>query len=212
VTAGSALPSRLLFVACAEHAPEGLPALVFRAVRAGVRFLEIRRPPVPGRPDSGARLAELRACLEAAASAVVLVNDRVDLAVLVGADGAHVGQADLPPGAARRLLGPRALLGLSTHDEEQLAAAQAEPLDYAALGPIFPSATKSGHAAVIGRERLAAWRRRSRLPVVAIGGITPANAGAVIAAGADAVAVAAAVAQGDVEANVAAFRQALGEP
>jgi len=207
-----ALPSRLLFVACADHAPAGLPALVGRAARAGVRFIEIRRPAVPGRPESGARLAEVKACLAAAGDAVVLVNDRVDLAAIAGADGAHLGQDDVPCAAARRLLGPDALVGLSTHTEEQLAAAQDEPVDYAAVGPLFPSDTKSGHAPVVGPARLSAWRRRSRLPVVAIGGITPANVRSALEAGADAVAVAAAVSLGDLEANVAAFRVAMGEP
>jgi thiamine-phosphate pyrophosphorylase len=199
-----ALPSRILFVACATHA-EDVAQLAASAALGGVTFVEIRRKPPMG---SAARLAEIRRALRAAPGTTILVNDRVDLAVLAGAHGAHVGQDDLPAGDARRLLGPDAWLGVSTHDEAQLEAAQALPADYVALGPIFASATKSGHAEPLGLQRLAACRRASDKPLVAIGGITLDRVGAVLAAGADAVAIAGAIASGDVEANA---RRALRE-
>ena len=184
------LPSALLFIADAGHAPEGLPALVGRAHAAGVRFIELRRTEAQARGwGSAALLEEVEACRDAAPEASLIVNDRVDLALASGVAGAHVGQDDLPVLEARRLLGPDRLLGLSTHDEEQFAAALALPLDYVALGPLYLSQTKSGHAEPVGPARLASLAADSALPVVAIGGITLEAAPEIIEAGADALAV-----------------------
>ena len=117
-----------------------------------------------------------------------VVNDRADVAALLHA-GLHVGQDDLPPAEARKLLGPDALLGFSTHDARQLLAAGDEPVDYVAIGPVFATSSKLNPDPALGTERL----RRSLLlegkPVVAIGGVTRRNALEVLAAGADSVAV-----------------------
>ena len=116
------LPSRLLFIADASLAAD--PARhVAEAVAAGATFIEIRRERrADGAPESALRLEEIRRCMAAAGKARVIVNDRVDLALLSGAAGAHVGQDDLPVLAARRILGPDRILGLSTHDETQFAS------------------------------------------------------------------------------------------
>jgi thiamine-phosphate pyrophosphorylase len=205
------LPSRLLVIVDAGCASD-LAEAARRACSAGARWLEVRRAAdAPGASDSASRLAELRAVLAAAPGACVLVNDRVDLAVLAGAHGAHVGQGDLPPAAARRVLGDVSWLGLSTHDETQIMAAQELPCDYVALGPILVSSTKSGHAPVVGMERLAQACALSRLPVVAIGGIGVGAATQALAAGAAAVAVASAAIVGDIERNVAGLLAALSE-
>ena len=120
----------------------------------------------------------------------LIVNDRVDLALAVGAHGVHLGQDDMPPGAARNLLGPDAVIGYSTHNVEQAIAAINLPIDYLAIGPIFATTTKSDTAPVLGLEGLRAVREAiGRFPLVAIGGITHANARDIIAAGADSVAV-----------------------
>lgn len=199
------LPSRLLFVADASHAPQGLPALVARAAAAGLDFLEIRRKSSAG---TARRVAEARACLAAAPAATVLVNDRIDVALAAAAHGAHVGQDDLPVEDARRLLGPDRWLGLSTHDEEQFSRGCDRPVDYLALGPIFDSPTKSGHADAVGLEVLRRCCESTDLPVIAIGGLSPERAAAALSAGAAAVAVASALAVGDLESNAAAFRRA----
>jgi len=124
----------------------------------------------------------------------LIVNDRVDLALAVGAHGVHLGQDDMPPGAARNLLGPDAVIGYSTHNVEQAIAAINLPIDYLAIGPIFATTTKSDTAPVLGLEGLRAVREAiGRFPLVAIGGITHANARKVIQAGADSVAVISAV-------------------
>jgi len=120
----------------------------------------------------------------------LIVNDRVDVALAIGAHGVHLGQDDMPPEAARRLLGPDAIIGYSTHNLEQALAALQQPVDYIAIGPIFETSTKSDTFPVLGLEGLRAVRAVMRdLPLVAIGGITQANARDVIDAGADSVAV-----------------------
>lgn len=161
--------------------------LVTEFLRGGARLLQIREKGMPD--DSFCRLLkEVRSvCLEWEAR--LIVNDRPDLALAIGADGVHLGQDDVPVEEARRLLGPRAVIGLSTHDARQFEDAQSRPLDYVALGPIFATATKPGRNAEIGVERFREMARRSRLPVVAIGGITLASAPGLWRAGATSVAV-----------------------
>ena len=117
-----------------------------------------------------------------------VVNDRADIARLLGA-GLHVGQDDLAPGDARRVLGAGAFLGYSTHNPQQLEAAAAEPVSYVAFGPVFPTASKENPDPVVGLDQLRTCRQRCQGPLVAIGGITRQNASAVFAAGADSVAV-----------------------
>jgi thiamine-phosphate pyrophosphorylase len=122
--------------------------------------------------------------------ATVIVNDRADLALLSGADGVHVGQDDLTPSAVRRLLGPDAIVGCSTHTVDQFEAAMLEPASYLAVGPVFGTSTKETGYDAAGLELVAAAAARAHgRPVVAIGGITLENASSVIAAGAASVAV-----------------------
>ncbi|MFN2530799.1 MAG: thiamine phosphate synthase [Pyrinomonadaceae bacterium] len=120
----------------------------------------------------------------------LIINDRVDIALAVGADGVHLGQHDMPPAAARQLLGSEAIIGLSTHDLEQARAAVELPIDYLALGPIFRTCTKADPGPEVGLAGLQAVRSQiGEFPLVAIGGISLANAQNVIKAGADSVAV-----------------------
>jgi thiamine-phosphate pyrophosphorylase len=157
--------------------------------------------------DGGARLIQLRAktwasgvflqlCDAVVARAAayegarVIVNDRVDLARLAGAAGVHVGQDDLAPADARRLLGDDAIVGVSTHSTGQIAEALAMPASYIAVGPVFGTATKqTGYEAVGLTLVAAAVRAAGGRPVVAIGGITLDRAESVWAAGATSVAV-----------------------
>jgi thiamine-phosphate pyrophosphorylase len=141
----------------------------------------------------------------------VIVNDRPDLARLSGAAGVHVGQDDLPPRAARDLLGPAASVGVSTHTPAQIDAAIREPISYLAIGPVFGTATKATGYDAGGLDLVrAAARGASGVPVVAIGGITLDRAPAVIAAGAAAVAVIGdLLVDGDPARRVAAYCRAL---
>jgi thiamine-phosphate pyrophosphorylase len=155
---------------------------------AGVRWVQYRDKRASD-ADFGKRLRELRAIFPAG-EAVLLVNDRVHLCAPAGADGAHIGQEDMAPGEARRILGPHYLLGVSTHNPTQLSTAIATgAADYLAIGPVFATGSKENPDPVVGLEGVKAARTLPRLPLVAIGGITAGNARAAIEAGADAVAV-----------------------
>lgn len=120
--------------------------------------------------------------------ALFIINDRADYARMLGA-GLHLGQDDLPPRAARELLGDEAVIGYSTHHAEQLVAAASEPVDYVALGPVFGTLSKRNPDPVVGVGNLREWRTMIDKPLVAIGGITRENARQVWEAGADLVAV-----------------------
>jgi thiamine-phosphate pyrophosphorylase len=174
-----------------------LPDLAEACVSGGARWLQIRAKTISG----GAFLdvATRVLAIAHASGAILVVNDRADIARLAGADGVHVGQDDLSPAAARTVVGTDAVVGISTHTEAQIDAAIAEPVSYIAVGPVFGTATKdTGYAAVgIDRVRYAVAAighgpeengGRSR-GVVAIGGMTLDRAAEVVMAGATAVAV-----------------------
>jgi thiamine-phosphate pyrophosphorylase len=133
--------------------------------------------------------------LARAADALFLVNDRPDIAVLAGADGVHLGQDDLPPAAARRVLGPARIVGVSTHDPEQARQAVAAGADYVAVGPIYATTSKAGALPPRGLDLVRTVRPLVPCPLVAIGGIDATTAAGVIAAGADAVAMIGALAR-----------------
>lgn len=156
----------------------------------GARLLQLRAKAMNGADF----LALAQAIVEEAhrADALLIVNDRADLAVLSQADGVHVGQEDLPPGDVRTITGPAALVGLSTHTREQVENALSAPISYFAIGPVFATGTKATGYDGVGYSMVAHAARRgtsAALPVVAIGGITLDTAPRVIEAGASAVAV-----------------------
>ncbi len=165
------------------------PAELARAfLEGGARLVQVRDK----RGSSGALLAlcDQVVALARPSGALVIVNDRADLARLAGADGVHLGQEDLPVAEARRLVGPGALVGLSTHTLDQVRAGAAEPVSYLGVGPVFGTATKDTGYAPGGLDRVrTAAAVAAGTPIVAIGGITLGQAADVIAAGADAVAV-----------------------
>jgi len=119
----------------------------------------------------------------------LILNDRADLAVLAGWDGVHVGQGDLTVEAARRVMGRGKFVGVSTHTEEQARVADESAPDYIAVGPVFATGSKADAEAVIGLEGVRRMRALTSKPMIAIGGITRANAASVMEAGVDAVAV-----------------------
>lgn len=130
---------------------------------------------------------ELRARLGPAVT--LIMNDRADLCLAAGFDGLHVGQDDLSPGSARAIIGPDRWLGVSTHNPAQLAEADQSSADYLAIGPVFATSSKANPDPVVGLEGVRRARDLTRKPLVAIGGITRANARSVLEAGADSVAV-----------------------
>jgi thiamine-phosphate pyrophosphorylase len=154
---------------------------------AGVRLIQLRAKQLP----DGELLDTAREAVAAAraAGARLLVNDRADIARLAGADGVHVGQDDLRPRDVRRLLADGAIVGCSTHSLQQALDALQEPIDYLAVGPVFSTLSKDNPDPVVGLDLIREVRRHTRLTLVAIGGILPENAAAVVAAGADGLAV-----------------------
>jgi thiamine-phosphate pyrophosphorylase len=160
--------------------------LVRLMLAAGVRTIQLRLKGMPTRDflDSARSIGDL--CRSS--GAIFIVNDRIDIAMLVGADGTHLGQDDLPLNSARRLAGPAHRIGISTHNLEQACEAEARGADYIGFGPIFVGGTKNiqvGQGVAAIREIRAAVA----IPIVAIGGITEGTAREVIEAGADAVAI-----------------------
>jgi len=144
------------------------------------------------------RLAKVLKCLSVKAGVPFCINDRLDVALAIGADAVHLGQDDLPFTAAKHLLAawPRSMLiGVSTHSEQQAAFAEAAGADYIGFGPVFPTTTKLNASAVVGLERLATVVASNRIPVVGIGGVTLQNVKSVAATGAAAAAVISAVAK-----------------
>jgi thiamine-phosphate pyrophosphorylase len=160
-------------------------AFVEALLDGGARIVQFRHKPAYTQ-KSYEQLAKIAAlCRDAGAQ--LIVNDRADFAAIFDA-GLHVGQDDLPPLLARRVMGGR-VLGLSTHTEAQLRAAAGESVDYVALGPIFSTDSKRNADPEVGVQNLKAWRPLVAKPLVAIGGITLENAQAALSAGADCVAV-----------------------
>jgi thiamine-phosphate pyrophosphorylase len=163
------------------------------------------------------KIASPRQFYEAAVEAVrvarelnvkLIINDRVDIALAVSADGVHLGQDDLPPEKAREILGERCLIGYSTHDLKQALAADLMSVDYIAIGPVFQTSTKENPDPVVGLEMIREIKSQISKPLVAIGGITFESAKAVLDAGADSVAVISDLyATGDLASRVHAFLQ-----
>jgi thiamine-phosphate pyrophosphorylase len=177
---------------------------VAAAVAAGVRVVQYREK----QGLTCDLVAEARKLRQLCRHIRFLVNDRVDLALEVGADGVHLGQEDLPCPEARRLLGREKIIGVTVSTVAEALTAQAHGADYLGVSPIFSTATKADAGAPTGVALLAEIRRRVALPLVAIGGITLANAPAVIAAGADAVcAIAAVVTRPEVKAEIDKFQK-----
>ncbi len=188
---GRVLPSKLYAIVDADVATSAgwrVPDLADAYLQAGVRLLQVRAKHASARDV----LAWTEAIARVAGEAWVIVNDRVDIAMVAGTRHVHLGQDDLPVAEARMLLGPDAVIGLSTHTPDQVDAACALPLDYVAIGPVFGTQTKvTGYEAVglAGVRQAHAAAHAAGVPVVAIGGITLDTAPDVIAAGASSVAV-----------------------
>lgn len=161
--------------------------IVERLISGGASLIQLRE-----------KTADMRGFYEAVAAAIayarprgvkILVNDRVDVALAAGADGVHLGQDDLPPAAARELLGPAAIIGFSTHSVAQAIEAEHFPVDYIAIGPVFTTTTKENPDPVVGLEGVRQARANTTKPLVAIGGIAETTMNEVFAAGADSVAL-----------------------
>ena len=168
------------------------PALSFQQLTrqlcaGGVRLLQLRVKQQPTRDFVSLATAVRRICHDS--QCTFIINDRVDVALAVEADGVHLGQEDLPLTAARKIVGGEKIIGVSTHTAQQALTAEQEGADYIGFGPLFGTTTKATGYTARGLEQLQEVRQRVHIPIVAIGGITAERAPAVLQAGADAVAL-----------------------
>jgi thiamine-phosphate pyrophosphorylase len=161
---------------------------VARLCEGGARVVQLREKHLPPRQFQAEAAEALR--VARLFGAKLIVNDRADVALVVGADGVHLGQEDMPPRAARLVLGEEKIVGFSTHSVEQASEAARLPVDYVAIGPVFDTSSKENPDPVVGLEGVRRVRAAiGALPLVAIGGVTLESAPSLIEAGADSVAV-----------------------
>lgn len=166
--------------------------IVGRAVRGGVSMVQLREKKADTREF--VELARALKAMLASTGVPLLINDRADVALAAGADGVHVGQGDMHVLDVRRILGPRAILGLSTDTLEQVLEAEELPVDYYGVGPVFPTSTKTDFShQPWGIDGLRHLRPRIRRPMVGIGGVNAENAARIVSAGAEGVAVVSAI-------------------
>lgn len=161
---------RLMLITDPVSPPEVLLGQVQAALRGGVTAVQVRRP-----GDSAQELYELVTALQPStreAGALLIVNDRIDVALAAGADGVHLKGASLPPALARKLLGPHRVIGVSTHEGDEVASAAAGGADYAVFGPVFSTPSKAGVFEARGAERYRAVAAAAAIPVLALGGIS----------------------------------------
>ncbi|MBI2080515.1 MAG: thiamine phosphate synthase [candidate division NC10 bacterium] len=168
-----------------------LDAVIAEALAGGARAFQLREKDLPARDLC--RLAEALLARIRAAGALLLINDRVDVTLGIGADGVHLTRRSLPPAVARALLRPGMLLGVSCHSLEEALEAAEGGADFVLLGPIFATPSKAAYGPPVGPGLIRQVRPAVACPILGVGGITAANAGEVLAAGADGVAVISAV-------------------
>ncbi|NPV26002.1 MAG: thiamine phosphate synthase [Firmicutes bacterium] len=171
--------------------PRSNREVITQALAGGATAVQLREKALPER-QLWQQAVELRE-ITARAGAAFIINDRVDLALAVDADGVHLGQDDLPAEVARKLLGPGKILGISVTSVAEALAAQAAGADYLGVGPIYPTTTKSDARDIVGLAGLKEIRQVVSLPLIAIGGINLTNIREVISAGADGIAVVSAI-------------------
>lgn len=174
VDASCFLSPQLLFAAADELASAGVKIIQYRNKSADARTMLMRAKELKTRIGSRAQL---------------VMNDRADLCLAADFDGVHVGQEDISPASARMIIGPNRLLGVSTHNPEQVAEADRTSADYIAIGPVFATASKANPDPIVGLAGVRRARELTRKALVAIGGITRQNCSSVIEAGTDSVAV-----------------------
>ncbi|MDN5331688.1 MAG: thiamine-phosphate pyrophosphorylase [Tepidanaerobacteraceae bacterium] len=181
---------------------------VKEAIKAGITVLQLREKDISGREfyQQALRLRELTR----AYGIPFIINDRVDIALAVDADGVHVGQEDIPAAVVRKILGPGKILGVSAKTAEEAIKAENDGADYLGAGAVFPSPTKPSSEA-IGLEGLKKIKSAVKIPVVAIGGITKDNAKQVLSTGVDGISCISAVFCGNITENVRILKKLVSE-
>lgn len=186
-----------------------LTEITQRAVRAGIKTIQLREKNMTKKELYKEALSIRKFTLKHRAA--FIINNYVDIALAVNADGVHLGQEDMPIREARKLLGGNKIIGISTHSMKQAVDAQRAGADYIGFGPIFKTRTKDAGSPK-GIESLIEIKKHIKIPVVAIGGITIDNVSEVFKSGADAVAVASGILSGDIKRNIERFYQQIKAP
>ncbi|MDD5259448.1 MAG: thiamine phosphate synthase [bacterium] len=192
------------FITDAGLSLAGIIIDVKNAIQAGVEVVQYRN-----KTGTTAELYNEAAALRGLCKRThLLINDRIDIALAVGADGIHLGQEDMPVREARRLIGPKKIIGLTVHSLQEAKEAQKQGVDYIGVSPIFATATKLDAGEPAGVLLIKKIKKEVTLPLVVIGGITLKNAPQVIAAGADAVcAISAVITKKDVQSEILKFQK-----
>ncbi len=183
-----------------------LTQITRRAVSAGIRTIQLREKQMSKRDLYKEALKMRDITLQH--DVQFIINDYIDIALAVDADGVHLGQEDMPILEARKIMGSKKIIGVSTHSLRQAVRAQNEGADYIGFGPMFPTTTKDAGRPK-GLKRLASIRKQVDIPIVAIGGITWENVNEVLNAGADYVAVASGILSGNIKSNTGKYLKAI---
>lgn len=193
-----------LYVVTDRSLTKGRPleVVVEAALAGGAKAIQLREKDLSTRDLY--ELVERLLPLVHGRGACLLINDRVDLTLALPIDGVHLSRTSLPPAETRALLGPARLIGVSCHSLEEAIEAEREGADFIILGPLFPTPSKAAYGPPIGLARLKDVRRRVRLPILGIGGITSSNTASVMSAGADGAAVISAIMTADDPADAVA--------
>jgi thiamine-phosphate pyrophosphorylase len=171
--------------------PRPVEEIILQAIDGGIAYIQLREKDVSTRSfvQEAKRIKKLLSPYKIP----LIINDRIDVALACGADGVHIGQEDMPYAIARKLMGKKAIIGLSVEDWTDVEESQKLDVDYIGVSPVFPTPTKTDTKGAWGLAGLAKIKAFSRHPLVAIGGINESNAADVIAAGADCIAVVSAI-------------------
>lgn len=186
-------PDYSLYLVTDQKLANGRPLveIVSAAVKGGVTCVQLREKRSSTRTflQQGLEIKQILGD----AGIPLIINDRVDIALAIEADGVHLGQSDMPIADARRLVGPEMIIGVSAESVQDAVQAEAEGADYIGISPVFSTKTKSDHALPLGLEGVSQIRKRVKIPLVGIGGIRSDNAMDVLTAGADGIAVVSAI-------------------
>ena len=180
--------------------------IVRQAITAGIRTIQLREKQMSKKELF--KEALLMRALTLKQKTIFIMNDYIDIALAADADGVHLGQEDMPVEEARKILGRKKIIGISTHSLKQAISAEDAGADYIGFGPVFPTSTKDAGLPK-GLTALKEIRKHIKIPIVAIGGIKPENVSSVLEAGADAVAVMSAILKGDIKENTDKFLSAI---
>ena len=190
---------RKIYLVTDSSSATGHSAAVKKAIDAGIKIIQLRDKTMSGK-DLYKEACSVRD-IALKKGAILIINDHTDLALAVNAHGVHLGQNDLPVSEARRILGRRKIIGVSTHTLKQAIKAQSEGADYIGFGPVFHTVTKKAGAPK-GVKYISKIRKHIDIPIVGIGGIKPENIADVFSAGANAAAISSGILKGDIISNI----------